>query len=84
MPIASWPVNEEPKLATLASPVGSQAAWGRPGAGLMRQRAALQAQIDACTDAAALPALRQRLAELRQHIALRLERLRVSPSLQAC
>jgi hypothetical protein len=48
---------------------------------LMREAAALQAEIDACADAAALPALRQRLAELRQDIALRLERLRANPSL---
>ena len=48
---------------------------------LMHQAAALQAQIDACIDGAALPALRQQLAEMRQNIALRLERLRSSGSL---
>lgn len=48
---------------------------------LMREAAALQAQIDECDDAAALPALRKQLAELQQDIALRLEKLRISGSL---
>ena len=48
---------------------------------LMREAAALQFQIDHCTDASALPALRRQLVELRQNIALRLERLRISGSL---
>jgi DnaJ-like protein len=48
---------------------------------LMREAAALQLLIDDCDDAAALPALRQQLAELRQNIALRLEKLRISGSL---
>ena len=48
---------------------------------LMREASALQAQLEACTDAAALPALRSQLAALRQNIALRLERLRIDGSL---
>ena len=48
---------------------------------LMREAAALQALVDDCDDAAMLPALRQRLAELQQNIALRLERLRSSATL---
>jgi hypothetical protein len=48
---------------------------------LMREAADLQRQIDACADTAALPGLRQQLAELQQNIALRLERLRISGSL---
>ena len=48
---------------------------------LMREAAALQAQLDACSDAAARPLLMKRLAELRQNIALRLEKLRVKGSL---
>ena len=48
---------------------------------LMREAAAMQAQIDACGDASHLPALRKQLAELQQNIALRLERLRISGSL---
>jgi hypothetical protein len=48
---------------------------------LMREARALQARIEACTDAALLPALQQQLSELQQAIALRLERLRISGSL---
>jgi hypothetical protein len=48
---------------------------------LMREAAALQRQIDVCTDAGALPALQRQLAEMQQNIALRLERLRISGSL---
>jgi len=48
---------------------------------MMREAAALQAQIDACADSALLPALQRQLAGLQQNIALRLERLRVSGSL---
>jgi hypothetical protein len=39
----------------------------------MQQAAALEAQIDACSDAAERRALQQRASELRQAIALRLE-----------
>jgi len=42
---------------------------------MMREAAALQAQIDACGDDSLRPALRRQLAMLRQSIALRLERL---------
>jgi len=48
---------------------------------LMREAAAVQAQIDACSDPREVPALRKQLAELQQNIALRLERLRSSGSL---
>jgi hypothetical protein len=48
---------------------------------LMREAGELQSQVSACTDAAALPALQRRLSELRQHIALRLEKLRLTGSL---
>jgi hypothetical protein len=48
---------------------------------LMREAAALQMQIDNCDDAVALPALCRQLADLRQNIALRLEKLRISGSL---
>ena len=45
---------------------------------MMREAAALQAQIEACSDDALRPALQRQLALLRQSIALRLERLRGS------
>ena len=48
---------------------------------MMREAAALQARIDACTDASLLPALQKQLAELQQNIALRLERLRINGAL---
>ncbi len=44
----------------------------------MREAAALQAQIGACSDDALRPALQRQLALLQQSIALRLERLRAS------
>jgi hypothetical protein len=47
---------------------------------MMREAAALQAQIEACSDDALRPALQRQLAMLRQSIALRLERLRGSAS----
>ena len=48
---------------------------------LMREAARLQQAIDTCTDASTLAPMHRQLAELRQNIALRLERLRVSGSL---
>lgn len=48
---------------------------------MMQEAAALQARLDACDDATEARALRQRLIELRQSLALRLEHLRVSGSL---
>lgn len=48
---------------------------------MMQEAAALQGQLDACHDATEAHALRQRLIDLRQNLALRLERLRVSGSL---
>ena len=46
-----------------------------PEVELMQQIAALQAELDALTDEAAAHALRQRIAERRQVLALRLEAL---------
>ncbi|MES2959287.1 MAG: DnaJ family domain-containing protein [Pseudomonadota bacterium] len=48
---------------------------------LMREAAALQVQVDECSDASVLPGLRRQLAELQQNIAMRLERLRISGAL---
>ena len=47
----------------------------------MRQVAALRAQIGSATDVAQADALKRRVSELQQHIALRLEKLRVTGSL---
>jgi Domain of unknown function (DUF1992) len=46
----------------------------------MREAAALEARMNACTDEAERRALRQQLSEKRQAIALRLEKLRTSGS----
>lgn len=43
---------------------------------LMQQAAAVQAELQSCTDPAAAQALQRKLSELQQNIALRLERLR--------
>jgi hypothetical protein len=52
-----------------------------PEVELMQRIAALQAEADACADEAAARALRQRVSELRQALALRLEGLRRSGTL---
>jgi hypothetical protein len=48
---------------------------------MFRERAELAAQLQACTDAQEQLALRQKLSELEQAIALRLEALRINVSL---
>ena len=52
-----------------------------PEVALMQLIARTQAEADAATDEAAALALRQRVAEMRQHLALRLEQLRMTGSL---
>lgn len=52
-----------------------------PEVELMQRIAALQAQADATSDAVDARALRQRVADLRQALALRLEQLRISGTL---
>jgi hypothetical protein len=47
----------------------------------MKQIAALRAQIESTADAAQADALKRRVSELQQHVALRLEKLRVTGSL---
>ena len=47
----------------------------------MRQIAALRAQLESTGDAAEADTLRRRISELQQHVALRLEKLRVTGSL---
>ena len=51
-----------------------------PEVELMQQAAALEAELAACGDEAARRALQQKIAEKRQAIALRLERLRATGS----
>lgn len=52
-----------------------------PEVEMMQRIAALQAELDACHDEPAARALRQRVSEMRQALALRLEQLRVTRSL---
>ncbi len=52
-----------------------------PEVEVMREITALQQQLAATSDAAAQRALQQRIAEKRQHLALRLERLRATGAL---
>lgn len=52
-----------------------------PEVEMMQRIAALQAEADAAPDEASTRALRQRVAEMRQHLALRLEQLRITGSL---
>ncbi len=73
--------DETPAELRMAMKVLKDAGVVPPEIELMREAAALQAQIDICTDAAALPLLRQQLVHLQQNIALRLERLSRSSAL---
>ena len=52
-----------------------------PEVEVMKQIAALRAQIEATADAAQADALKRRVSELQQHVALRLEKLRATGSL---
>ena len=52
-----------------------------PEVELMQAIAQMQAELDASPDAPAADALRRRIAEMRQALALRLEKLRLSGSL---
>ena len=52
-----------------------------PEVEMMQRIAVVQQQADAAPDESEARALRQRLAEMRQHLALRLEQLRVNRSL---
>ena len=49
-----------------------------PEVELMQRIAAVQVEADGCTDSAMAQALRQRVAEMRQALALRLEQLQRS------
>jgi hypothetical protein len=57
------------------------AGFAPPEVETMKTIAALRRQIDAESDPAAADALRHRLSELQQHLALRLEKLRRTGSL---
>ena len=73
--------DETPAELRMAMKVLKDAGVVPPEVELMREAAALQAQITACAGVSALPLLRQQLVHLQQNTALRLERLRHSNSL---
>lgn len=73
--------DETPAELRMAMKVLKDAGVVPPEVELMRQAAALQAQIDTGTDAGVLLQLHRQLADMRQHIALRLERLSRNPTL---
>ena len=55
--------------------------YAPPAVQLMRDIAALQAELERESDAETVRAKQQRLSEVRQHLALRMEKLRISGSL---
>ena len=67
--------DETPAELRMAMKVLKDAGVLPPEVELMREAAALQEKVDACADAAMLPSLQVQLLQLRQLIALRLERL---------
>ena len=73
--------DETPAELRMAMKVLKDANVLPPEVELMREAAALQEKINVCTDAAMLPALQQQLLQLRQRIAMRLERLGRSSAL---
>jgi hypothetical protein len=74
--------DETPDELKMAFKMLKDAGYAPPEVELMREIAALQATLDttAADDAAQMPQ-RQRLAEMRQQLALRLEKLRFSGTL---
>jgi uncharacterized small protein (DUF1192 family) len=73
--------DETPAELRMAMKVLKDAGVVPPEVELMQQIAALQAELAMLTDVEAVQAMRQRIAERQQVLALRLERLRLNPSL---
>ena len=72
---------ETPEELRMGFKVLKDAGFVPPEVEMLHQVAALQSQLEATTDDAEAAPLRQRISELRQHIALRLEKLRATGSL---
>ena len=72
---------QTPEELRMAFKALKDAGFVPPEVEAMRQVAALRAQIESATDVAQADALKRRVSELQQHIALRLEKLRVTGSL---
>lgn len=73
--------DETPVELRLPYKMLKDAGFVPPEVEALKQIEQLQQQIDAAPDADTAKALRQRVIELRQHVALRLEKLRISGSL---
>ena len=72
---------ETPLELRMAFKMLKDAGFVPPEVEAMRQVAALREQLEAATDPAQADALRRRISELQQHVALRLEKLRATGSL---
>jgi hypothetical protein len=72
--------DETPDALKMPFKMLKDAGYAPPEVELMREIAALQAQLDSTADDTTARAQRQRLAEMRQQLALRLESFRLSGS----
>lgn len=72
---------QTPEALRMAFKALKDAGFVPPEVETMKQIAALREVIDTETDAAKADAMRKRVSELQQHLALRLEKLRSSGSL---
>jgi Domain of unknown function (DUF1992) len=73
--------DQTPDELRMSMKILKDSGYAPPEVELMREIAALQASLEGAPDDAATRARHQRLAEMRQHLALRLEKLRGSGQL---
>jgi hypothetical protein len=73
--------EQTPPELRMAFKLLKDAGFVPPEVEAMKQVAALRAQIETTSDPVEADALRRRVSELQQHIALRLEKLRITGSL---
>jgi len=73
--------DETPDALKMPFKMLKDSGYAPPEVQLMRDIAALQAELDGLRDDETLRAKRQRLSEMRQHLALRMEKLRIGGSL---
>ena len=73
--------DETPPELRLAFKILKDGGFVPPEVEAMRQIAQLREQVESTADAAQAEALRRRISELQQHLALRLEKLRMTGSL---
>ena len=76
-----WAWEQTPDALKMPMKILKDAGVVPPEVELMRQIAALQAQLEAVSDEATARPLQARVQEMRQALALRLERLRLTGSL---